>query len=41
MKYKTSILATTLCLLMNTAYAQDLKNELLQDDNTRTVEKPI
>lgn len=40
MKYKTSILATALCLLMNAAYAQDLKNELLRHDNTRTVEKP-
>jgi len=40
MKYKTSILATTLCLVMNTACAQELKNELQQNANTRTVEKP-
>ena len=40
MKYKASILATTLCLVMNTACAQDLKTELQQDVQTRIAEKP-
>lgn len=40
MKYKVSILATTLCLLVNTACAQDLKSELRPDSVTRSAEKP-
>ncbi|MBZ9613320.1 hypothetical protein [Rheinheimera maricola] len=40
MKYKVSILATTLCLVMNTACAQDLKSELQQNTQSRVMEKP-
>lgn len=40
MKYKVSILASTLCLLVNTAFAQDLKSELRQDVVKNSAEKP-
>ena len=40
MKYKVSILATTLCLLVNTASAQDSKSELRQNTVKRSMDKP-
>ena len=40
MKYKVSVLATTLCLAMSSVGAQDLKNELRHDMQTRVVDKP-
>lgn len=40
MKYKASILATTLCLLVNTASAQDSKSELRQNTVKRSMDKP-
>ncbi|HAW93001.1 MULTISPECIES: hypothetical protein [unclassified Arsukibacterium] len=40
MKYKVSLLATTLCLAMNSAYAQDLKQELQREIQTQVAEKP-
>lgn len=39
MKYKVSILATTLCLLVNTSSAQDLKSELRQNTVEPSLEK--
>ena len=39
MTYKVSILATTLCLLVNTASAQDLKSELRQNTVEPSLEK--
>jgi hypothetical protein len=40
MKFKTAILATSLCLVMQTACAHDLKSELKQSTATQDVAKP-